>query len=79
MKTKTLVAYEAESSVTLRLTPAHIGKLLSQVPANDLADCLDALKAETIYMPAPRVRLLGQLLIETGREISVKSRGVSNG
>lgn len=69
MKTKTLVAYEAESSTTIRLTPIEIGRLVSQIPDDKLVDFITSLTKEAIFMTAQRRQLLRDRLVQCQKAI----------
>jgi len=47
MKIKTTVAYEPESSITIRLTPEDVGALISKCPDGDLIKIFESLKEQT--------------------------------
>lgn len=52
MKTKLLVAYEPESSTTIRLIPEDIGVLLSKMSKSSLDACLSRMIQEVnMYRP----------------------------
>ena len=63
MKTKTTIAYEPESSVTIRLTPEDIGILISKCPNGDLGKIFKSLKEQTnIFSTKERKSLINTFI-----------------
>jgi hypothetical protein len=49
MKSKILVAYESDDSVTIRLTPEKLGILFGKIPVSELGLFFDGLTETQIY------------------------------
>ena len=54
MKTKVIVATEKESSVTIRLTPHEIGRLVALIPNDSLVEFTQGVEAEKLNYPPVR-------------------------
>ena len=58
IKTKLLMAYESESSLTIRLTPDDLGKAVNDIDVSRLPSFFDALVAEEFCMTDERRKVL---------------------
>ena len=52
MKTKLLLAYEPESSITIRLRPEEVAKLITKIPPDKFDDFVAELGKQTVFRDA---------------------------
>lgn len=72
VKTKLIVAYESESTGTLRVTPEDIGGLLAKVPDSELHRVFVAVVSESQYLTDERRHFLGCEMSDTANRLFLK-------
>lgn len=77
MKAKTIVAYEDQSSVTVRLTPQYIGELMGRMTEDELKISLEvAEKYKREYLPNAHVSKFYKLLKAYSKWSNKQRQGV---